>query len=85
MFELLSFNESCFIIPINIKINEGQKVIIAINPKIIGLGFGSSNIPIFAHNIINNNGALPTIKIMSPILVSLFIFLILETYDFSFD
>ena len=83
MFELLSFNESCFIIPINIKINDGQKVRNAIIPNITG--FGSSNIPIFAHNIINNNGALPTIKIMSPILVSLFIFLILETYDFSFD
>ena len=31
----------------SIKINEGQKVIIAINLKIIGLGFGSSNSPIF--------------------------------------
>jgi hypothetical protein len=38
-----------------------------------------------AHNIINNNGEHPTIKIMSPILVSLFIFFIREIYNFSFD
>ena len=63
-------------IPITIKIIEGQKVIIAINPKIIGLGFGSSNIPIFENNIIDNNGPLPIIKIIIPILVSLFSFFI---------
>jgi len=62
---------NCIIIPITIKIIEGQKVIIAINPKIIGLGFGSSNIPIFDNSIIDNNGPLPIIKIVIPILVSL--------------
>ena len=69
------FIESCNIIPINIKINDGQKVRNAIIPNITGFGFGSSNIPSLAHNIINNNnnnnGEHPTIKIMSPILVSL--------------
>ena len=67
---------NCIIIPITIKINEGQKVIIAINPKIIGLGFGSSNIPIFENSIIDNNGPLPIIKIIIPILVSLCSFFI---------
>ena len=85
MFEFLIFNKSCFIIPINIKINDGQKVRNAIIPNITGFGFGSSNIPSLAHNIINNNGEHPTIKIMSPILVSLFIFFIREIYNFSFD
>ena len=68
----------------SIKINEGQKVIIAIKPKIIGLGFWSSNIPIFANNITKNNGPLPIIKIIIPILVSLCNFFMLQFITFSF-
>jgi len=69
---------NCFLTPIKINNKDGQKVNIAIIPN--NIGFGSSNIPIFAKSIINNKGLDPTIKIMTPIRVSLCSFFIIVNY-----